>query len=102
MLGVIISFGLMVTMLVALRLYVRFKLLHSVGKDDVLLVAALAVAWVYGSLVLWGCTAGLGRHVYDIAKEGIDQSNYSYVRESGISRSGKMMQTKLEMLINKV
>jgi len=79
--GITISFCMMTTILAALRLYVRVKLLRSVGKDDWLLIAALAFIWVLGSLTIWGCNAGLGRHMYDLAKEGIDSSNFFYVSE---------------------
>ncbi|KAF8421618.1 hypothetical protein EV426DRAFT_193221 [Tirmania nivea] len=78
-LGITISFSAVASTLVALRLYVRLKLLRSVGKDDWFLIAALVFALVYGSLIVWACNAGLGRHWYDILKEGIDMSNLRYI-----------------------
>ena len=80
--GITLSFCMAATILAALRLYVRLKLLHSVGKDDWFLLAALALSWAFGSLTLWGCSLGFGRHMYDIVKEGADPSNFYYVSES--------------------
>jgi len=58
--GITISFCMMATILATLRLYARAKLLRSVGKDDWLLIAALAFVWVLGSLTLGRVTRGLG------------------------------------------
>ena len=77
----------MATILVALRFYVRVKLLRSVGKDDWLLIAALAFVWGLGAFTLWACSStGLGRHMYDIVQEGIDLNNSFHVSEYGASR----------------
>ena len=87
--GITFSFGMVATFLAVLRLYVRVRLLHSVGKDDWLLIAALVFSWALGALGVWGIKAGFGRHMYDIVKEGIDPHNFFYVSESCTSRSGK-------------
>lgn len=72
--GATLSCGIVATALAACRFYVRQRILRSVGKDDWLLLLALAFAWANIAAGLWGTTIGFGRHIYDIIHDGIDPS----------------------------
>ena len=56
--------------LVSMRFYVRHHILHSVGLDDWLLLAALLMLITTGIMAVWAITKGLGRHDYDITMAG--------------------------------
>ena len=56
--------------LACLRFYVRACLVRVMGKDDWLLLAGVILLWVYVGSSLYRVTLGLGKHQYDLIREG--------------------------------
>ncbi|KNB15720.1 hypothetical protein FOXG_14143 [Fusarium oxysporum f. sp. lycopersici 4287] len=67
--AILITFSILSTITVALRVYVRYKVLHSLGWDDRVMVAAQFLAT--GSAVAIGLenNYGLGHHTWEQPKE---------------------------------
>ena len=51
---------------VALRLYVRTRVLPAFGKDDWLIIVSVIFLWATASMGVWGGQYGLGLHLKDI------------------------------------
>lgn len=56
--------------LAAMRFYVRYYMLHSIGYDDWLLFGAVLFSFAHSISGLWAVSKGLGRHDYDLFMEG--------------------------------
>ncbi|KAF8461236.1 hypothetical protein BDZ91DRAFT_620675, partial [Kalaharituber pfeilii] len=54
------------TAFVLARLYVRWKVVFKMGKDDAVIALALMAFISNVSTALWGTSYGYGRHVYDL------------------------------------
>lgn len=67
------------TALTAMRIYVRHHLLHQLGKDDFLVIAALVVLWLNGGIGLWAMKHGFGRRDLDAVREGMDMRQLRFV-----------------------
>ncbi|KAG7409469.1 Satratoxin biosynthesis SC1 cluster protein 4 [Fusarium oxysporum f. sp. rapae] len=67
--AILITFSILSTITVALRVYVRYKVLHSLGWDDRVMAAAQFLA--IGSAVAIGLenNYGLGHHTWEQSKE---------------------------------
>ncbi|KAH7460535.1 hypothetical protein FOMA001_g19472 [Fusarium oxysporum f. sp. matthiolae] len=67
--AILITFSILSTITVTLRVYVRYKVLHSLGWDDRVMVAAQFLA--IGSAVAIGLenNYGLGHHTWEQSKE---------------------------------
>lgn len=66
--------------LACLRFYVRTCLVRVVGKDDWLLLASVIGLCGLVAAVLWGLSLGIGRHLFDLYKEGKDTRKLIAVR----------------------
>ena len=73
LLGFTYPFLFLKVILFALRFYARYSL-HSIGKDDWLLLGAVLFSIVHSISGLWAETKGLGRHDYDLFNEGRNPS----------------------------
>lgn len=69
LLGFICPLLVLVVILGVMRFYVRY-LLNSIGLDDKLLFGAIVFFIVHSIEGLWGVSKGLGRHDYDLFKQG--------------------------------
>ena len=69
LLGFICPLLVLVIVLGVMRFYVRYSL-HSIGLDDKLLFSAIIFFIVHSITGLWGMIRGLGRHDYDLFKQG--------------------------------
>lgn len=69
MINVNVILSSLATLVVALRVFTRSRILRSVGVDDWLIMLGMLLAWI---LAVWssiGAAWGLGRHIWDVPKE---------------------------------
>ncbi|KAJ5725855.1 uncharacterized protein N7483_007212 [Penicillium malachiteum] len=68
------------TLFVALRLWTRFKLVHSPGYDDILIVGSLLSCYAFFAFILVERSHGLGVNIADLSPEVIeDQMRYLWL-----------------------
>ncbi|KAI5803602.1 hypothetical protein DFH27DRAFT_524993 [Peziza echinospora] len=59
------------TLVVALRLYVRTRVISGTGKDDWLIILSVIFLWAMAGMGVWGGQIGMGWHIKDVPKDRI-------------------------------
>jgi len=73
-LAIAITFPVIATIAVALRIFTRIKIVKALGSDDWLILAALACSWVFMAMIIEQVHYGLGRHIYNLPPELVPKS----------------------------
>ena len=77
-------FGVLATGLVALRFYVRARMLRALGLEDWTVLLALVCYWANCAVGLWGVSIGFARHNIDGRPENVE--NLRIVSARSLSR----------------
>ncbi|KAF2402811.1 hypothetical protein EJ06DRAFT_310218 [Trichodelitschia bisporula] len=70
--AVCITFGVLMTIVIALRFYTRVHVIRSVGHDDLLMCAAFVLAWIVIGVTMQAVKLGVGTHYWVIVAKGAD------------------------------
>ncbi|KAI9653797.1 MAG: hypothetical protein M1831_005664 [Alyxoria varia] len=80
LLGVLWTFCGLAIIVVALKIYARFRIMKAEGVDDALILLSLAMAIATTSIFTYSVTLGFGRHIWTLdPQDTIKSIKYNYM-----------------------